>query len=391
MPGKLMKIGSFSDWEGLFKEWRAEIGVNHDDIRNFKFDTLYGAIETDEITFGYYKGRNKWENVRQIPTQNMRDALMNLIVYQGDTEFASVEQQRYLFETAPTDWDRSALTRVMIEEMRHGWQMCSLLIEHFGSTGKVEAQKMLERKAYENKRLLGSFNEECDNWLDFFAFTDFVDRDGKFQLQMLKYSAFAPLGRSMSYMLREEAFHMGTGNDGLRRIVEAGVIPGWLIQKYLNKWISSSYDLFGTDHSSSAHWAYIWGVKGRYDEPKNEKEPDLDDLNDYNRRLYRDEAAGVIERFNNSLKPGEPKLYAPDIKFNRAIGKWAGQKFHAKTGEPLDDRAYEEHLKEYMPSAADKKLLLDIIDTEKKWIAEKTGARDPLASIGEVRKSAINL
>src|SRR5256885_6733926 len=138
MPGKLMKIGSFSDWEGLFKEWREEIGVNNDAIRNFKFDTLYGAIETEEISFGYYKGRNKWENVRQIPTQNMRDALMNLIVYQGDTEFASVEQQRYLFETAPSDYDRSSLTRVMIEEMRHGWQMCALLIDHFGATGKSE-------------------------------------------------------------------------------------------------------------------------------------------------------------------------------------------------------------------------------------------------------------
>src|SRR6478736_7086581 len=391
MPGKIMKIGSFSDWEGLFKGWREEIGVNHDDIRNFKFDTLYGAIETNEITFGYYKGRNKWENVRQIPTQNMRDAQLNLIFYQGDTEFASVEQQRYLFETAPSDYDRSSLTRVMIEEMRHGWQMCALLIDHFGTTGKVEAQKMLERKAYENKRLLGSFNEECDNWLDFFAFTDFVDRDGKFQLQMLKYSAFAPLGRSMSYMLREEAFHMGTGNDGLRRIVEAGVVPGWLIQKYLNKWISSSYDLFGTDHSSSAHWAYVWGIKGRYDEPKNEQPADLDDLNDYNRRLYRDEVAGLIARFNTFIKPGQPKLYAPHIKFNRNIGRWAGQKFHAETGEEIDNNGYEQHLKEYMPSAEDKKLLLDIIGTEKRWIAEKVGARDPLETIAEPRKSAINL
>jgi hypothetical protein len=44
-----------------------------------------------------------------------------------------------------------------------------------------------------------------------------------------------------------------------------------------------------------------------------------------------------------------------------------------------------------MPSAEDKRLLLEIIGNEKKWIAEKVGARDPLASIGEVRKSAINL
>ncbi len=391
MPGKVARIGTFSDWVGLFDEWRREIGVNRDEMASFKFDTLYGNIETEEIQFGAFKGRRKWENLRQVPTQQMRDALMNLIVYQGDTEFASVEQQRHLFEAAPTDWDRRALTRVMIEEMRHGWQMCALLLDHFGYSGKVEAQKMLERRAFENKRLLGAFNVDVDNWMDFFTYTDFVDRDGKFQLQMLKYSAFAPLGRSMSYMLREEAFHMGTGNDGLRRIVEAGVIPAWLIQKYLNKWISSSYDLFGTDNSSSAHWAYVWGIKGRYDEPKNAQDAKLDDLNDYNRNLYHDEVAGLIERFNSVLKPGEPMLYAPDIKFNRAIGRYGGQKFHAKTGEPLDDKAYEEHLKEYMPSAEDRKLLLEIIANEKKWIVPKEGGRDPLATIGEPRKSAINL
>jgi benzoyl-CoA 2,3-epoxidase subunit B len=391
MPGKVAKIGTFSDWVGLFDEWRKDVGVNRDEIASFKFDTLYGQIETEEIQFGSFKGRKKWENLRQVPTQQMRDALMNLIVYQGDTEFASVEQQRHLFETAPTDWDRRAITRVMIEEMRHGWQMCALLIDHFGYSGKVEAQKMLERRAFENKRLLGAFNVDVDNWMDFFTYTDFVDRDGKFQLQMLKYSGFAPLGRSMSYMLREEAFHMGTGNDGLRRIVEAGRIPGWLIQKYLNKWISSSYDLFGTDHSSSAHWAYVWGIKGRYDELQNQVDPELDDLNDYNRILYQKEVAGLIERFNSVLKPGDPKLYAPDIKFNRAIGKYAGQKFHAKTGEPFDDKSYEQHLKEYMPGSQDKKLLLEIIANEKKWIAPKQGARDPLATIAEPRKSAINL
>jgi len=383
------KIGTFSDWVGLFNDWREEIGVNHKDISDFKFETLFGAIETNEIQFGYYKGRPKWENLRQMPTQNMRDALLNMIVYQGDTEFASCEQQRWLFNSAPSDYDRSALTRVMIEEMRHGWQMCALLIEHFGATGKVEAQKMLERRAFENKRLLGSFNEDVDNWLDFFAYTDFVDRDGKFQLQMLKYSAFAPLGRSMSYMLREEAFHMGTGNTGLMRIAEAGVIPGWLFQKYLNKWLSSAYDLFGTDHSSSAHWAYVWGIKGRYDEPKNDTEADLDDLNDYNRILYHQECADLVKRISNCQGEGCEPLYAPHIKFNRNIGKWAGQKFHCKTGEPMDDKAYEQHFKDVMPSAEDRNLLLDIIKNEPKWIAERKGAKDPLLTIGEVRKAAI--
>ena len=321
----------------------------------------------------------------------MRDALLNLIVYQGDTEFASVEQQRFLYETAPTDYDRKALMRVWIEEMRHGWQMCALLVEHFGYSGKVEAQKMLERRAFENKRLLGAFNVDVDNWMDFFTYTDFVDRDGKFQLQMLKFSAFAPLGRSMSYMLREEAFHMGTGNDGLARVVKAAKVPAWLIQKYLNKWISESYDLFGTDHSSSAHWAYVWGLKGRYDEPRNVAPPDLDDLNDYNRHLYRDEVDTLVQRLNGNLPPGEPALYTPNIKFNRSIGRWAKQKFHPRTGQPMEEKEYEQQRDGFLPTAADRKLLVDIITNEKNWIAPKLGARDPLQTIAEPRKSAINL
>lgn len=391
MPGKIARIGAFSEWVGLFEEWRKEIGVDRDVIKGFHFDTLFGAIETGEIQFGHYRGRPKWENLRQVPTQQIRDALLNLIVYQGDTEFASVEQQRFLYETAPTDYDRRALLRVWIEEMRHGWQMCALLMEHFGYSGRVEAQKMLERRAFENHRLLGAFNVDVDNWMDFFTYTDFVDRDGKFQLQMLKYSAFAPLGRSMSYMLREEAFHMGTGNDGLARVVKAGKVPAWLIQKYLNKWLSESYDLFGTDHSSSAHWAYVWGVKGRYDEPRNPQPAALDDLNDYNRHLYREEVQALLGRLNHNLPEGHRPLFAPDLKFNRSIGQWAGFHFHPETGEPVDDKLYATEVLRWLPTAEDRVLLVEIIAHEKDWITPKTGARDPLDTIAEPRKSAINL
>src|SRR5207248_5034602 len=116
MPGKVFKIGTFSDWVGLIDEWRKEIGVHQGEIDNFKFDTLFGAVDTNEIEFGDYKGRSKRETLRQIPAQNMRDALLTMIVYQGDTEIASCGQQRHLFETAPTVYDRSALTRVMLEE-----------------------------------------------------------------------------------------------------------------------------------------------------------------------------------------------------------------------------------------------------------------------------------
>ena len=54
MPGKVAKLGTFSDWVGMFNDWRKEIGVDRDEIASFKFDTLYGAIETDEIQFGSF-------------------------------------------------------------------------------------------------------------------------------------------------------------------------------------------------------------------------------------------------------------------------------------------------------------------------------------------------
>src|SRR5438876_5795878 len=83
--------------------------------------------------------------------------------------------------------------RVMTEEMRHGWQMSYLLCAHFGDEGKREAAKLLERRADEGERLLGSFNEIVATWLDFFTYTQFIDRDGKFQLK--KSSQVATIDR----------------------------------------------------------------------------------------------------------------------------------------------------------------------------------------------------
>jgi benzoyl-CoA 2,3-dioxygenase component B len=277
----MQKISTFDDWTDLFKKWQKDIGFDSSLVKDYKFDALYDAGTHAEIEFGEFAGRNKWENVLQIPTQDMRDALLHLIVYQGDTEFASSEQQRKLVDSAPSKHDLQCLLRVMREEMRHGWQMSHILVEHFGSEGKLEARKLLERRAYEGSRLLGAFNQPLDNWLDFFTYTCFIDRDGKFQLTMLHRSSFAPLSRSMGPMLKEEAFHLFTGQSGLQRVVRAGRVPVEIIQKYLNKWLSTGYDLFGKDRSTSAARFYRWGFKGRFDETATKAPPaDLDRVNE---------------------------------------------------------------------------------------------------------------
>ncbi len=365
----MLKILNFDDWIDYFYGWQKDIGLDAPEFKEYRFEAKYGEIPVSEIEFGDYRGQLRWKTVMHIPDQRIRDAALNLIVYQGDTEFASVEQQRRLFETAPSRYDYLSLVRVMTEEMRHGWQMSHLLVTQFGRSGRIEAQKLLERRAFTDNRLLGAFNEQVNNWLDFFTYTQFVDRDGKFQLTMLSYSGFLPLAQSMIPMLKEESFHLGTGNNGLMRILKAGLIPTSIMQKYFNKWLPTSFDLFGTDHSSSAHWAYVWGLKGRYNERAAGSDPNKEGLNEAARELYHQEVEKLTDLLNKSIPEDQPKLKVPDLKFNRQIGQHAGKHF-TLDGEPLTAEEYEKYLPTVMPSAEDDRVLASIMK-EKDWILPK--------------------
>jgi len=369
MANPMKKIATFDDWIDSFREWQKDIDLRLPRFSDYQFEAKYGDLKTNEIEFGDFRGDRKWERVTQIPQQQIRDALLNLIVYQGDTEFASVEQQRNLLDTSPSDYDTDSVCRIMVEEMRHGWQMCHLLVNHFGETGKIEARKLLERRSWDNNRLLGSFNVDVDNWVDFFTYTEFVDRDGKFQLNMLSTSSFAPLARSMGPMLREEGFHLGTGHMGLQRIVKAGRLPAPVLQKYINKWLSTAYDLFGKDSSSSAEWFYVWGLKCRYDEARQGAEVDKAHLNELSREMYRQEAEKLLESISRLLPAGSDPLVAPDMRFHRSIGEFAGQTWSVR-GERLTPEEYAKHAAAVLPNEDEKKLVRDMM-REPGWIAPR--------------------
>jgi len=365
----MLRLSNFDDWIDYFYGWQKDIGLDAPEFKEYKFEAKYGQVPNNEIEFGDYKGQLRWKTVMHVPDQRIRDAALNLIVYQGDTEFASVEQQRNLFETTPSRYDYLSLVRVMTEEMRHGWQMSHVLISQFGRSGRIEAQKLLERRAFTDDRLLGAFNENVENWLDFYTYTQFVDRDGKFQLTMLSYSGFLPLAQSMPPMLKEESFHLGTGNNGLRRVLQAGKIPVEITQRYFNKWLPTSFDLFGTDYSSSAQWAYVWGLKGRYNERDVGTPADKERLNEAARELYRQEVQKLTDSLNRLIPEDQPKLRVPDLKFNRKIGMYKG-KFHTVEGKELTADEYEKYLPTVLPTAQDKETLRAIFK-EKNWVAPK--------------------
>src|ERR671928_113716 len=236
------------------------------------------------IGFGDNIGQPAW----QVVPGEHRSTLRRLIVTQGDTEPASVEQQRALGATAPSLYDLRNLFQVNVEEGRHLWAMVYLLHAYFGRDGREEAEELLARHSgdADKPRILTTFNEPMTDWLSLFCFTYFTDRDGKYQLKSFAESAFDPLSRTCRFMLTEEAHHMFVGETGISRVVKRtlevmkeigtddpkavrrhGAVDLPTLQKYLNFWCSSSLDLFGSEISSNSALNFASGMKGRPDEP----------------------------------------------------------------------------------------------------------------------------
>ena len=315
-----------------------------------------------KIHFGDHIGQDVWQDVPGEHRANLR----RIIVTQGDTEPASVEQQRHLGLTCPSQYDLRNLFQVNVEEGRHLWAMVYLLHKHFGRDGREEAEALLERRSGEqdNPRILGAFNEKTPDWLSFYMFTYFTDRDGKFQLCALAESGFDPLARTTRFMLTEEAHHMFVGESGVSRVIQrtcdmmnqlktddvtklraAGVIDLPTIQRYLNFHFSVTIDLFGADESSNAATFYSSGLKGRFEEGKRmddhvlkndtykvlqvsngklvEKDvPMLNALNEVLRDDYIKDSVGGVDRWNKVIEKAgiDFRLKVPHKAFNRKIG-----------------------------------------------------------------------
>ena len=368
----------------------------HVKMRDYRWGIFLNQGEADRtIHFGDHKGEKAWQDVPGEHRANLR----RIIVTQGDTEPASVEQQRHLGLTAPSMYDLRNLFQINVEEGRHLWAMVYLLHKHFGRDGREEAEALLERRSgqEDNPRILQAFNEETPDWLSFFMFTYFTDRDGKFQLCALAESSFDPLARTTKFMLTEEAHHMFVGESGISRIIQrtcaamnelktddvgklraAGVIDLPTLQRYLNFHFSVTIDLFGADESSNAATFYSTGIKGRYEETKRdddhvlrgqtykvlnvvngqlqEKEvPMLNALNEVLRDDFIKDSVGGVDRWNRVIeKAGLPhRLSVPHKAFHRNIGALSSAKV-SPDGRVVSEQEWSAKVGEWLPTAEDR-------------------------------------
>ena len=358
---------------------------------------LAPQVENRIIPCGEHYGEPAWQ---EVPGE-YRALLRRLIVIQGDTEPASVEQQRFLGKTAPSLYDMRNLFQVNVEEGRHLWAMVYLLHKYFGADGREEADDLLRRQSGSDEapRMLGAFNEETPDWLSFFMFTFFTDRDGKMQLESLAQSGFDPLSRTCRFMLTEEAHHMFVGETGVGRVLQRtceamkaagiedaseidkvralGVIDLPTIQKKMNLHYSLSLDLFGSEVSTNAANFYNAGLKGRFQETRIADdhrltgdiypvaklvdgaiamvdEPALTALNMRLRDDYTRDCAKGVERWNKIIeKAGVDFRFAlPHTAFHRDIGEFKAINATPK-GVLLNDADWAKVRDDYLPSKAD--------------------------------------
>jgi len=363
---------------------------------------LAAKEEGRKIHFGDHIGEEAWQDVPGEHRANLR----RIIVTQGDTEPASVEQQRHLGATAPSMYDLRNLYQVNVEEGRHLWAMVYLLHRFFGRDGREEGTALLERRSGDqnNPRILGAFNEKTPDWLSFYMFTYFTDRDGKFQLCALAESGFDPLARTTKFMLTEEAHHMFVGESGVSRVLQrtcevmnqlktddplkvraAGAIDLPTMQRYLNFHYSVTIDLFGADQSSNAATFYSAGLKGRFEEGKRaddhilkgqtykvlelqgdrlvEKEvPMLNALNEVLRDDFIKDSIGGVERWNKVMeKAGIAfRLKVPHKAFHRQIGALAAANISPE-GKVFSPAEWQARKYEWMPSPDDRAFVTSLM------------------------------
>ncbi len=340
--------------------------------------------------FGDSFGQPVWD---EVPGE-FRNLLRRLIVTQGDTEPASVEQQRLLGQTAPSLYDLRNLFPVNVEEGRHLWAMVYLLHTYFGKDGREEADELLTRRSgdRDRPRILGAFNEPNNHWLSFFMFTMFTDRDGKYQLSALSESGFDPLARTCRFMLTEEAHHMFVGETGIQRVCKRacelmkqdangdvrahGGIDLPTVQKYLNLWYTLSLDLFGGEISSNAADAFACGIKGRHKESRYQDHrllagsypidvfeggklvtrdvPMRTALNEVLRADYIRDCQRGVDRWNKTIADEGVAftLRLPSNRFHRQIGLYAGHGFDP-AGAPMSMDEWQARRGEWLPDAAD--------------------------------------
>ena len=361
---------------------------------------------------------NRVWSMDRMPDAQFMTAL-KIIRAQASTELGSIQQHRMVYEQLDsgslTGMDREIVEgmhrvdptghrledlsfskkRVCVEELRHHLQMAGVLTldpsfdrPRWGRRWATETlEELFAMKPGEH--VLDAFNIEFRSLMDSAVFMSFIDRVGKFQLEMQHHFLYGPMAISMPWMRwLEESYHLAAGETLMKSIAASLTLGGGNVgiaelQKTLNMWYPRGLEMFGSElggdlvkgvfktlKNGEAQGVYIAEVAGK-----------VRDVNlamiEAKARCSREEAQGILRSI---LEKGETVhglarddlLYLPDRRFFRIRGLaefgdyrlpgsdaagvgYVYLPFDVRGrslddhGRPADRAAYEEYLRTVLP------------------------------------------
>jgi len=292
---------------------------------------------------------------------------LKIIRAQASTELGSIQQHRMVYEqldsgslggldkeivegihrTDPTGHRLDSISfskkRVCVEELRHHTQMAGVLTldETFDRPrwGRHWATETMEElfAMRPGEHVLDAFNIEFKSVMDSATFMSFIDRVGKFQLEMQHQFLYGPMAISMPWMRwLEESYHLAAGERLMKAIAIAAIREGGNfgvedLQRTLNMWYPRGLEMFGSELGGSL-------VKGVFKTLSNaeaqrlyiqEVEGKVRDVNlaivQAKVRCTREEAERLLARLEKTREPVEglrtgDVLTLPDRRFFRIRG-----------------------------------------------------------------------
>ena len=292
---------------------------------------------------------------------------LKIIRAQASTELGSIQQHRMVYEKLDgghlsgldkeivegihnvsergTTLDAISFSkkRVCVEELRHHMQMAGVLTldptfdkARWGRHWATETmEELFAMKPGEH--VLDAFNIEFKSLMDSATFLSFIDRVGKFQLEMQHHFLYGPMAVSMPWMrFLEESYHLAAGETLMKAIAVAGILNSGNfgvedLQKTLNMWYPRGLEMFGSElggdlvkgvfktlKNAEAQAIYIEEVRGK-----------VKDVNlaivQAKARCSREEAEAILRRVADKGETvhgltEDDLLFLPDRRFFRIRG-----------------------------------------------------------------------
>lgn len=192
-----------------------------------------------------------------------RAALIDLLSFQADSEFAGGQRVGENMRFAPRPEEAYRLSKKMMEECGHGWY-CWQLLEELGIDVNARVVELVSNPHNPDPskvRVINGFKREnwkrfFDEWADVAMFSTVVTPGAVAFLGQYRESSYLPWRRVSERIYQEEKGHLAFGVWAARRVIEFdGEAGRERLQKAIPKFMAMGLGFSGRPEDESKNFA----------------------------------------------------------------------------------------------------------------------------------------